>query len=181
MHADPYQAPLARIDDTPGLDEAADRRLHLRREAAIRTLGGAWLLFSLGIVALGGIALATELARPPEARFGLVFALVLTGLGGYGVVAAWGLAMLRPAARFTAAVAFVLTLPMMVSVLFTGLCAYLVYSARGRRVLADDYAGVRARTPHLRARSRPGEALVVLGVLALHVVALVALSWWQPR
>lgn len=70
----------------------------------------------------------------------------------------------------------VLTAPFLA---FTGYGTWLALSARGRRVLSHEHAALRARTPHLRAWSKPGEAFAVVGILVLNAWAVIsAINYW---
>ena len=180
MAVNPYEAPLSRVDDAPGNDDDADRRAHLRREAAIRTTGVAWGVVALAMVAGGVSGLFVEMANGGRDRFGVGLAVWLVVAGLVGLLAAGGLATLRPRAKAPAAIGAFFALPLCFFIVVLGFCATLVLAPRGRRVLAADYAGPRARTSHLLARSQPGEAIAVVALLALHVLALVGLGLLGP-
>jgi hypothetical protein len=184
MHDNPYAAPRARIDEDDTHFEAADgddadgeRRLLLRREAALRTVGGITLLVSLGILAFATFGVVHELGGKREA-IGFVVAGILYVVGSVGAAIGWGLLALRPWAKWVviagALPALLLSAPLFP---FTAWCLFLVLSAKGRRVLSGEHAGRRKRTPHLHARSWPREAFGVVGALVLNA-AVIGLAVW---
>lgn len=179
MHDNPYEAPRARIDDdNAGYavsdygDAEGERRPLLRREAALRTMGGIALLASLGIVAFATYGLLHELSGKREV-VGFVLAGILYVVGSVGAATGWGLLALRPWAKWVviagALPALLLSAPLFP---FTACCIFLVLSDKGRQVLSREHVGRRKRTPNLRARSRPAEAFAVAGVLILNAAAI---------
>jgi hypothetical protein len=182
----PYEAPVAVVDDAPPaeVDAEVERRAHLRREAGLRMVGvlcavfGAYFLLMAGVFGAGatqGDAFGSAMSIGMIAGFGAV--------GALAIATAWGYLRLRPWVRAPAVAVALLAL--LVGFLFTaplvGYAAFLTYSGKGLRVLSADYAVIRAATPHLRAWTRPGEALGLLGLAGLYVAALVWIVTLMPK
>jgi hypothetical protein len=181
MHADPYEAPRARlgVDEEDSLrsgDAVREREVLLGREAALRTAG--WLLMPLAalvfILAFAFFGFGLEYkdgdfnAKAAAMDAGLLFA------GTVGLFVGFGLAELKPWVKLLIAVSGIPVLLVTAPFLpFTGYCTWLALSAKGRQTLSREHVRRRALTPGLSARSHPGEALVVVGILVLNLVAAV--------
>jgi len=187
MQANPYEAPRARVDDdaedillAPG-DAAAKREALLGREAALRTAG--WLLMPLGATLfVFGFVFSGGGFQYPDGSLKTELAMIvarLLFLGTTGLFLGWGMTELspwvKPAIAVLAAPVLVLATPLLP---FTGYCTWLALSAKGRCVLSREHVQWRELTPGLRARSQPGEALVVVGILVLN---LAAVGWIAGR
>jgi hypothetical protein len=176
----PYAPPQARVDDVSGADPAAEaiRREHIQHETSVRSIG---LLYYLGgtVMVLGGIAVlvGATLAQPPgNAVVAVVVGSILyLGLGVLSLFVARGVRQLRDWARTTTIVlSFIGLLAFPVGTLINGYILYLLFSAKGKRVFAPDYAAIVAATPHITYRTSLA-AWIVLALLVLTMLALVAL------
>ena len=175
MSENPYEAPAAHLDDPPEANAAAVRADHLRREVALRVTG---FLFALGGLLFVGMAVAmvvTTQDLPGDGRLMLAGVAGAFGLiGMVALVAGWGYLGLRPWVRIPAAIAIgLVTLGMLLTLPVMGYVTYLTFSSKGLRVLSPGYAALRQQALHLRAWTRPGEALVLLGMSGLYVAAFV--------
>jgi hypothetical protein len=179
LNDNPYQAPAARVDDVVAADvDAVQQRLeHLRREAGLRAVGVACLVFAACLllvgVAMGGVA--------TQAYGGVtewIVSALSTTLGLFALATAWGYFRLRPWVRLPGGLLALATLfaSFFLAAPIVGYAAWLTFSAKGLRVLSRDYAAIRAATPQLRAWRWPGEALVLLGVLGLYLAAFAIIT-----
>jgi hypothetical protein len=182
----PYEAPEARVDDPvlAASDAAAERAAHLGREAGLRAVGVLCLLFGLYFGLIGAAFVVGSREAADDAAMGVGMGVVFALLGVLGLATAWGYFALRPWVRvLSAPVALVAVLMTFFTTLpLVGYAAWLTWSRAGKRVLSPDYAGVRAQARHLRAWTKPVEALVVLGVFAAYVTVavLVFRDWKMP-
>jgi hypothetical protein len=175
----PLAPPHPPAEEVSGTDLPAEvvRREHLNREASVRALG---LLFCLlgAVVLLATIyALGTGSNAGLEVRSGIWGIIDVTAYT-VGIVATFavgcGLLRLRRWARVPAIILCsigLLRIP--IGTLLFPYFLYLLLSAKGRRVLAPDYAAIVVATPHI---NRPKTIFVwtVLAVLIV-IVGFVAL------
>jgi hypothetical protein len=98
------------------------------------------------------------------------------------LAAGWGLRKLRPWSKFVAGILVgiglirsfpVLTLAGGIGVSISVLILYLLFSAKGRKVLSPAYAEIVAQTPHLHSRTPPwvwiSIVLIVILILAFAI------------
>jgi hypothetical protein len=183
MDTDPYEAPHARLAVDPDdvvaveVDAVQIRLAHLHREAGLRAVGVACLVFAAWLLLLGVEMGAIATRDYGGFTEGIIFA-VSTSLGLLALAAAWGYFRLRPWVRLPGGILALATLfaSVFIAAPIVGYAAWLTYSAKGLRVLSRDYAAIRAATPQLRAWRRPGEALVLLGVLGLYLAAFAVIT-----
>jgi hypothetical protein len=172
MQSNPYEAPAARVDD-PALSGAeAERTAHLRHEARLRSVGVLYWLGAAATVLMVGMSLATAPSADPEG-WTTVGAVVLAAL--LAAVIGWGYWSLSPWVRWPGTAVSVLgLLAIPIGPVIHGYFLYLLWCAKGRRVLAPGYAQVRQRTPHLRYRRTIGDwiALVVIAGVSLVLLAM---------
>ena len=183
MSENPYEAPVALLDDPLEEYAVAVRTVQLRRELELRVTAVLIVLGGAMFVAMASIMVWTSRDMPGE---GQVFLYAIAGafaaVGLAGLVAGWGYCGLRPWVRIPGAIAiglvtlimFPLTLPVM------GLVAYLTFSGKGLRVLSPGYSALRRQALHLRAWTRPGEALALLAMAGLYVGAFVYIAANMP-
>jgi hypothetical protein len=172
----PHAPPHLPIEPAPthqGTVEAV-RREHLEREASIQALA---LLFYLigGLTLIATVfALATRSNAGLEIRpavWGIVDVLAYTAGIAATVAVGYGLRRLRSWVRVPAIVLGIIgSLSFPFGTLIFPYFLYVLLSAKGKRVLAPDYAAVVAATPSMRyPRS------VVAWTLAAVLIAVIAL------
>jgi hypothetical protein len=181
----PYEAPAARLELVVDASSewVAIRRAHIRRETSLRSVGvlywiGAGLCgFGAAAMLVGSVAWSTR-----EPVDGIVFAIG----GMYAVFTAvfaavgWGFRTLSPWVRWVGGILSVLgLLAFPLGTLINGYILFLLFSPKGARVFAPDYADIRAATPHVRFRRGLAEKLVMGGILAALLAVLAWLIWWQ--
>jgi hypothetical protein len=181
MESNPYEAPAARVDDPAATGVEALRTAHLRHEARLRSVGTLYWLGATAIVVSIGVSLATSGARGPEG-WSTVVVVMIAALLAVGV--GWGFWSLSAWVRWPGTALSVLgLLAIPIGPIIHGYILYLIWCAKGRRVLAPDYAQVRRQTPHLRFRRTAGDwvALVVIVGVPLALLAMfVVLGLMMP-
>jgi hypothetical protein len=179
----PYAPPKARVEDVvPEIGEAAAiRREHIKREAAIRSIG---TLYYLGgaLLCLGAIALvlgSSNFSRSLNISRSLpggIGGAILIVMGVLSMFVARGLRQLRPWARTTTVVLSVIGLVRVpFGTLINAYILYLLLSEKGRRIFQSDYADIVAATPDVKYRTSV-VTWVLLGILVLLLVVLTAFS-----
>jgi hypothetical protein len=179
----PYAPPKARVEDVvPEIGEAgAIRREHIKREAAIRSIG---TLYYLGGAALCLGAIALILGSSNISRSLNVSRSLAPGIGGgilivIGVLSmfvARGLRQLRPWARTTTVVLSVIGLVRApLGSLINAYILYLLLSQKGRRIFQSDYPDIVAATPDVKYRTSV-VTWVLLGILILLLLVLTVFS-----
>lgn len=167
MESNPYQAPAARIEDPVATGVDAERIAHLRHEARLRSVG---ILYWLG-AAVMLVVIGAPLADTTPDGFGWVLlgASLLVAL--LAVVVGWGYWSLAAWVRWPATALSALgMLAIPVGPLVHGYILYLLWCAKGRRVLAPDYADVRRQTPHLKFRRTVGDWIALAIIVGVPVL-----------
>jgi formate/nitrite transporter FocA (FNT family) len=174
----PYAPPKARVEDiVPETGEAgAIRREHIKREAAIRSIGTLYYLGG-GVLCLAAIGMifgsVNNISRSLPAGIGGAIVIVI---GGLSLFVARGLRQLRPWARTTTVVLSVIGLVRVpLGTLINAYILYLLLSQQGRRIFQSDYADIVAATPDIKYRSSV-VTWVLLGILVLLLVGLTVFS-----
>lgn len=174
MEANPYEAPAARVADPVVTGVEAERTAHLRHEARLQSVGWLYWLAALGLIALAVVSQVFKGRGDAESMSFLAVELVLTLIAaGVG----WGFRSLAAWVRIPGSVLSGLGLLLFpFGTIVHGYILWLMWCAKGRRVLSPAWAEVRRQTPDLRYRRSVGDwiALVVivgvpLGLLALFV------------
>jgi hypothetical protein len=175
--ANPYAPPEATVDDVvAGVDSVVRiRQEHLLHEIRLKSVGTLYWLGTL-MFGISGIAMLTSGdASRPGSVVGVgaamsVLAVTLAVLGyGYRGLRPW---LVVPGA--TVAILGLLAFPL--GTLINAYVLYLLFCAKGRTVLAKDYAAVMAATPTLKYRRTVADwvALGIVGALLLSLVLLIA-------
>jgi len=188
MTTNPYTAPSAELEGLTVVDPEgaeADRRAHIGVERGLKSIGFVYILggvFSLlgflsllfigvGVLVGGGGAEAVD-----EVVF---FAGLSTFYGVTGGLSIWvgrGLRRRNTAVRIVASVLAVLSLiSIPVGTVIGAYLLWLMWSAKGKRVFAEDYQAVIDATPHVVVRTSP-VVWVVVGLLVLGISTVVVLG-----
>ena len=118
------------------------------------------------------------LGATPDPRF------LLVTLGFWGVAAAFvfvgrGYQELSPWVRWPGGILSAIgLLGVPIGTLLNGYILFLMFSAKGRRILSPEYAELRARTPHIEFRRSTREKVAMVLVV---VVPIVAMVWYFRR
>jgi hypothetical protein len=173
MVGNPYQAPAVSVFDFDALatENERIRSEHIGHERQLRAVG--WLfLFGGALGLLGGIVLFAGLSRAQfVAGEGMMLAalFVVTSIGA--LVVGRGCRKLAPWVRIPGtALAAIGLLGVPVGTIISLAILWLIWSARGKRVLSPDYATIIATTPHVRHR------ITLIDWIAWGLLA-VALTW----
>jgi hypothetical protein len=169
MESNPYQAPSARVEDPVETGVDAERTAHLRHEARLRMVGILYWLGAAVMVVIFGSVLVVESVTPDAAGWAMPGTLTVIAL--LAAVVGWGYWSLSPWVRWPGTVFSVLgLLAIPIGPIVHGYFLYLMWCAKGRRVLAPDYAEVRRRTPHLRYRRTVGDWIALAILIGLPVL-----------
>ena len=172
MESNPYEAPAARVDDPVVAGVEAERRAHLRHEARLRSVG---VLYWLGAAAM--LVLVVVLASSPAADPGAIQSVTFALATLLAAFVGWGFWSLSPWVRWPGTVLSVVGLAAIpIGPIVNGYVLYLMWCAKGRRVLSPAYAQVRRETPHLRYRRTVGD-WIALAVIVAVPLAMLALAW----
>ncbi|HEY1122025.1 MAG TPA: hypothetical protein VGE67_10510 [Haloferula sp.] len=194
MSENPYQAPAVQdvvAPAAPATEVEAIRSKHLKHEASLKAvgvlcfLGGAISIVSMVamVAVLGDVRTRSE--SEADSRQWVMMAV------GTGVAicvaqfaAGWGLRKLRPWAKIPAGLLAVVGLvrqfPVVAPVHVIGMLVsvyvlYLLFSAKGRKILSPGYSEIVAQTPHLRYRT-PLWIKIAVVVILLFLLALAVFS-----
>jgi hypothetical protein len=180
MNHNPYAAPSADLTkDGTGAEwaDVALRQAHLQHEVQLKSVGSLYLLAALvwSITSAVGIPIYFDLHQSEPAWLRvitvallLLVILVLLAVGvGFRGLQSW---VRIPGAALSIGGLFLFPL----GTLINAYVLYLMFCAKGRTVLAPDYARVRAATPHLRYRRSALER----GVIAVLLMAVLAVILW---
>lgn len=180
----PYAPPKAGIafGDTAAPDDAeAIRREFLNHEASIRSVG---TLYMVGAVFCGLATLAMLLMLVVTPLAGGVDGLgigLLLGMVALYALLTWlyyfmgkGLRAVSPKVRLVATIVTALgLLGFPIGTLISAFILYLLHSAKGKRVMTEEYQAVIAATPHIKYKT-PLWMWILLGLLVLGILAIVA-------
>lgn len=159
----PYAPPVATVEEAEvGGDAERIRREHLNVETNLKTLGFLQLLGGfLAIPASMLLLLMTAAGEQLDAE-GLGFAVGVLGIGTLSLVSGFLLRKLSPRARVPATIVAALgLLQVPVGTVINGWLLVLMYGAKGRRVLSDEYQEIVLATPHVKHRTSPAVWVVV--------------------
>lgn len=173
---DPYTPPRSDVSGAAEVPDAVRIRTeHLHTERYLRAFGRLFLLGA--VVAIGSTALlARTLAAGDPVPAELALLAVSVGVGLASTWTGWMLATLNPRGRVPALVLSALALfSPPVGTVTGGLVLYLLMTEKGRFVLSEEYAAIRAATPEVRARTSP-VVWVVLGLMALGCAGVLLLG-----
>ena len=183
MSENPYEAPAARVDDPVEGDDEATRRPLLKHEASLRSV--AWLYW-LGMLLFGslGIGLVVQMAGtdlPPDAELGTAFwvmGVIYLGLAIAFAATGWGFRTLAPWVRIPGGLFSALgLLGIPIGTLINGYVLWLMFGAKGRRILTDEYATIRRRTPHLVYRRSTAEKVGIVLILGVPALIIAWMIW----
>jgi hypothetical protein len=168
----PYAAPQAAVEDFSASPEAdAIRRAHISHEASIKGVGLLYYITGAGMLVGGAVGLL-------GASFGRNATFMLVVFVGLGLLSVGFLAVgrvlrtLNPWARVpTTVLAGLGLLGFPVGTLINGYILWLIYSQRGRVILAPEYAAIVEATPDVKYRT-PLWIWILLGVLVLALAAV---------
>jgi hypothetical protein len=180
-HGNPYEAPTAHVEDvhTPESDSAeAIRREHLQHEASVRSIGTIYLMASSVWGLLAGVILVQIFQDLDAGRFYDSFygsaGFVLLPVASFAI--GLGLRRLRPWTRIPAIVLSCLGLLWIpFGTLLHGYFLYLLFAAKGKRVLGPEYAAIVAATPHIEHRTSIA-TWIFLGLLLLFLIMSVVIG-----
>lgn len=157
-----------KVDDDRDASPEETRTKHISHESSIKSAGVLYLLGALVLFVMGGAAIGGYLGEASSIGFGL-------GLGALGVMqaaVAYGLFRLRRWAVIPATIISSIGLLMVpVGTLINGYILWLIWSAKGRTVLADEYKSIIAATPDVKLRT--SSALWIVLIASLLVLAMV--------
>jgi hypothetical protein len=176
--SNPHAPPYASVVSRAAANAEAARLEHLAHESSVRSIGtlyyigGFWMLLAGGSLVYDAITLPAASADFSARDIGIGF-LVLSLVS---FVVGWGVRRLKRWAGGAAVVLSAITaLAVPVGTVIGGYLLYVLLAAKGRRVLASDYASIVAATPHLKCRTSIA-VWIALGVVALLTAVLVAAS-----
>jgi hypothetical protein len=179
----PYAPPKARVADiVPEIGEAdAIRREHIKREAAIRSvgslyyLGGAMICLVAIAIFLGSSNISRSLNLSHSLPAGIAGVILLV-VGALSCFVARGLRQFRPWARTTSIVLAVIGLVRVpVGTLVNAYILYLLLSQKGRRIFQSDYADIVAATPDIKYRGSI-VTWILVGILVLLLLVITVFS-----
>ena len=183
MSDNPYEAPAARLDDPVEGDDVAIRTPLLKHEASLKPVA---LLYWLGAAytgVVGAVMLPEALRKGPQGDFGygfIVMAVVALVFAVAFAVTGWGFRTLAPWVKVPGGILSgigLLAIP--IGTLFNAYILYLMFGAKGRRILAPDYPAIRARTPHLKWRRSAAEWVGVGLILGIPCRLIAWRAWWR--
>lgn len=180
----PYAPPKARVEDVvPEMGEAvAIRTEHIKREAAIRSIGTLYYLggvvvclVAISLILGASSSISRSLYNPQSLPIGVGVAILLV-IGVLSLFVARGLRQLRPWARTTTIVLSAIgLLRVPLGTLFNAYILYLLLSEKGRRIFQSDYPDIVAATPDVKYRTSV-VIWILLGILVLLIVTLTVFS-----
>lgn len=184
----PFAAPLTettREDDvaTVGGDQESLRRMHLKHEASLRSIGTLFLIFAVfwGFAAFVYVLIITE-ALPAEAdepisAAGLGFAIAITAaLSACLGIAGYYLRKLTPGVRPWAIVLSLVGLIFVpIGTIISLYSLYLLISRKGTFILSEEYQHIRAATPHIKYKTSIVVWILLALVLVLAVLGVIGL------
>lgn len=167
------------------------RRKFLKHEASVQSIGSLYLfgvvilLFAAGVMIISlivGLVNGTNGANGNDAAPGVVEAVIsiviILAIAGLQYWVGMGLRALQSSARVVASIFSVIgLLGIPIGTLINGYFLYLLLGQKGTYVFSEEYARVRAATPHIQYKTSiwvlVGVALLVV-VFVIAIVALVA-------
>jgi hypothetical protein len=170
----PYATPRAVVaDEGVGSQAEAVREEHIEHEASVKSAGVLFILGGLfSLVAASGMIVSSAAVAEDRPGF-LVLSVMVALLAVTYIAMGWGLRMLRTWARRPAVgLAVIGLLGFPIGTLINAYILWLLLAAKGRRVLAADYAAIVKATPHVRYRA-PLWIWIVLGAIVLAIVFVV--------
>jgi len=179
----PYAPPKALVEDiVPEMGEAdAIRREHIKREAAIRSIGalyylGCAIIFLAAIPFFFGSSHFSRSLNPRGLPAGIGGGVILIAITALSFFVARGLRQFRPWARITTVVLSVIgLLNFPVGTLINAYILYLLLSQKGRRIFQSDYPDIIAATPDIKYRSS-AVTWILAGILLLLILLLTVVA-----
>ncbi len=180
-NGDPYQPPAANLEFAAPVsrDAVAIRQAHVGHERQLKSVG---LLFGLGavmlLIALFALMMPGDSGAPEVSR--QMAGVMASGamLAFFAVtcaVLAFGYRTLAPWVKYVGTPVSVLgLLALPVGTLIHAYILYLLWCAKGRRVLSPDYAEIIRATPDVRYKATTGDwiALALLVLLFAGIAAM---------
>lgn len=162
------------------------RRKFLNHEASVRSIGTLYLfgvviiLLSAGVMIISLIAGLVNGANGDDAVAGgpggieaVISTVIILAIAGLQYWVGTGLRALQPSARVAASIFSVLgLLAIPIGTLINGYFLYLLLSQKGTYVFSEEYARVRAATPHIQYKT---SIWVLVGVAFLVVVVIIGI------
>ncbi len=180
--SDVWSPPKAEVRDGGVVSaEAVEiRTKHINHEAGVKSIGTLYYLGAIGVIVAGFAGLFTGAVLFPgfgkDGMAGMIFAVFLLALGGLQFWLARGLRGLKSWARIPTGVLAVLgLLGFPFGTLINAYILYLLFSKKGNMVFSDEYQGVIAATPEIKAKT----SIIVWIFLGL-LVLLVAFAFILP-
>jgi hypothetical protein len=167
---------LQRIREGESASSAVEemRKMHLKHEASVQSIGFLYYLGGAGVLLAGIIAVmgATGSRGGVDAFAGLFVAVILIVLGVGQIWVGTGLRRLRRWARIpTGILSGIGLLGFPVGTIINAYVLYLVFCQKGQIVFSDEYRAVIEQTPHIKYRTS-----IVVWILLGLVVALIGLG-----
>jgi hypothetical protein len=153
-------------------DAEAVRLEHLAYESSVRSIGTLYYIGGFWMSLVGGSLVHSAVTMPPD-RPAREIGIGLLVLSAVSFVVGWGVRRLRRRAGAAAVVLSAITvLAFPIGTVIGGYVLYVLLTAKGRRVLAPDYADIVAATPYMKCRTSSA-VWIALGLAALLIGVLV--------
>lgn len=181
--SNPYAAPQSVVEDLPAADVGAmeaQRQALIRHETQLKSVGA---LYYLGGVVMLGSTLALLGSGAERLETG-VLGMLMALFGLLYLAMGYGFRRVRSWVRVPGAILAVLSLlSFPVGTLIGAWILYLMFSAKGRQVLAPEYQQVIAATPQVRFQRSIGDwiALILILLLLIAFVALIVIGLGSYR
>lgn len=165
------------------------RRKFLKHEASVRSIGSLYLfgvvilLFAAGVMIISlivGLVNGTNGANgnavTPGVAEAVISIVIILAIAGLQYWVGMGLRGLQSSARVVAIIFSVIgLLGIPIGTLINGYFLYLLLGQKGTYVFSEEYARVRAATPHIKYKTSIWVLVVVALLVLLVVIGIVAL------
>lgn len=169
--SNPHAPPYASVVSRAAANAEAARLEHLAHESSVRSIGTLYYIGGFGMLLFGG-SLVESVVKMPADRPARDIGIGLLVLGLVSLVVGWGVRRLERWAGIAAIVLSAITaLAFPIGTMIGGYLLYVLLTAKGRRVLAPDYADIVAATPYMKSRTSI-RFWITLGLIALGLIAL---------
>lgn len=185
----PYLAPTTAVADwqDPNADLVGIREQHIRHEVLLKSIGSLYWLTAV-VCLVGTIATVSTLSQYGSGADGTIFLFLSTiiygGMGLASAIVGFGFRALKPWVKFPGTVlSGVGLLGIPVGTIINGYILYLIWCDKGKRVLAEDYAGIIAQTPQVKYKRTVGD-WIALGIVVLFLLVLlvsIAVGYFSAR
>jgi hypothetical protein len=163
----PYAAPQSNLTNTAPTEVEVARRLLLKHEASVKSIGSLYLLGGAVILFSGFASLTLPISE-------WYIPAILIGLGCLEIWLALGLRRLKRAVRIPTMILSGLGLiGFPIGTIISAYILYLLGSQKGVQVFSDEYAQVIAATPHIKYRSSI-LAVILIIIFAVLIITVAA-------